>query len=132
MKNIDELTYSPLDEQEIKLEGYIVYLDDGGLYVIGLDYGEDYTKASSLAVKNKNLADNLEANVSLYGGGSSRLFHHVKLSGLLEKDRMTDKQSILVRELSIEDNGQWISIDVDKHYEPRSGKGSNWHDLFNN
>lgn len=132
MKNIDELICSPFDEQEIIFEGYIVYLDDGGLYVIGLDYGEDYTKAPSLAVKNKSLSDNLEANVSLYGGGNSRLFHHVKLIGLLEKDHVTGKQGILVREMSIEDNGQWISIDVDKYYELRSGKGSNWHDLFNN
>lgn len=132
MKNINELTHSSLDKQEITFEGYIVYLDDGGLYVIGLDYGEGYTKSPSIAVKNKNLADNLEANVSLYGGGKTRLFHHVKLRGLLEKENPMGKKNILVKELRVEDNGQWISIDVDKHYEPRSGKGSNWHDLFNN
>lgn len=132
MKNINELTLFSLDEQEITFEGYIVYLDDGDLYIIGLDYGDDYTTSPSITVKNKNLSDNLEANVSLYGGGKTRLFHHVKLKGVLEKDNLTGEISILVTELSVEDNGQWISIDVDKYYDPRNGKGSNWHDLFNN
>ncbi|MGE0970616.1 hypothetical protein ACQFN5_12780 [Klebsiella sp. WOUb02] len=131
MKSINELILFPLDEQEIMFEGYIVYLDDGDLYIIGLDYGDDYTTSPSIAVKNNNLSDNLEANVSLYGGGKTRLFHHVKLKGVLEKENLTGRKSILVKELSVEDNGQWISIDVDKYYESRSGKGSNWHDLFN-
>lgn len=85
MKNIDELICSPFDEQEIIFEGYIVYLDDGGLYVIGLDYGEDYTKAPSLAVKNKNLSDNLEANVSLYGGGELSLIPSCKVDRFIGK-----------------------------------------------
>lgn len=132
MKSIDELTCSLSDGEEIMFEGYVVYLGDGRLYIIGLDYGEDYNKTPSLAIKNKNLSDNLEANVSLYGGGKTRLFHHVKLTGSLERDDMTGKRSVLIKEMSIEDNEKWISIDLDKYYEPRSGKGSNWHDLFNN
>lgn len=72
----------------------------------------------------------MEHNVSLYGGDEFRLFHRARLEGLLEKLPLFDNLSVLVRKLDVEDNGNWVSIDINKHYKPRANNIFNWNDIF--
>ncbi|PVZ84739.1 hypothetical protein C9426_22385 [Serratia sp. S1B] len=130
MKQVGELTKSPISDGDVFIEGYIVYLNDGGLYIIDINYGHDYLTAPSILIKNNGLSDNLENNVSLYGGGETRLFHRAKLEGILENMPSSDILSVFVKKLDVEDNGNWISIDINKHYEPRNKDNLNWNDIF--
>ncbi|ULR29321.1 hypothetical protein MJO48_12430 [Dickeya fangzhongdai] len=75
------------------------------------------------------MGDNLENNVSLYGGGTSRLFHYAKIKGELYLDEKA-QLCLKVKELFVEGNGIWHSIDLNRHYEPRSKEEINWHDIF--
>jgi len=129
MMTVTEVLDNFANDNEVYLDGYLVYHSDGDLSLIDKDYGNNYLKALFLKIKNKGLNDNLENSVSLYGGGSSRLFHYSKVRGHIFIDD-DENHCLDVEELMVEDGGKWHSIDLNKPYEPRSSECITWEDLF--
>ncbi|MBP2859808.1 hypothetical protein J8657_19620 [Dickeya oryzae] len=129
MMTVREVVDNFSNYKEVYVNGYIIYHSDGNLSLIDKDYGSDYLKSPFLKIDNHGLSDNIENNVSLYGGGSSRLFHYAKIKWVLFLDEM-EKPYLKVRELFVEDNGLWRLIDLSRHYEPRNREEINWHDIF--
>ncbi|EOL9014149.1 hypothetical protein ACM918_003574 [Cronobacter malonaticus] len=129
MMTVKEVLDNCANDNKVYLDGYLIYHSDGDLSLIDKDYGNNYLKAPFLKIKNKELSDNLESNVSLYGGGSSRLFHYAKVKGRLFID--DDENHYLdIEELMVEDGGRWHFIDLNKQYESRSSDGITWDDIF--
>ena len=132
MMSVSELISQGVKNNDVVLvEGFVAYLNDGGVYLIDLDYGDDYTKAPAILLANDGLSSALESNVSLYGGGVSRLFHRAKVTGCVKK--MSECMSFYVDSITVEDNNKWLLIDIKNNYDVRHGGNSiDWNDIFNN
>ncbi|AWH88628.1 hypothetical protein [Limnobaculum parvum] len=128
MINVNELINQEITNEPVLVEGHVVYFNDGRLYLINLNYGSDYSNPPSIFIENDNLSDNLERNVSLYGG-VSRLFHHAKIKGYIKINSISGELSLHVEEMTVENNKKWISIDLNKKYEPRNRDGIDWFDV---
>lgn len=50
MKHVNELIKNISNSIE-SIDGYLVYLSDGGLYLIDIDYGDAYQAAPSILIK---------------------------------------------------------------------------------
>lgn len=129
MMNVNELIRQPVNEGVVAVEGFVVYLNDGRLYLIDLNYGDDYFRAPAILIENDGLPAALENNVGLYGGGTSRLFHRAKITGHVIINSAC--LSLYVDEILVEDNKKWLPIDIKKHYDARHGDDSiDWNDIF--
>lgn len=129
MMTVREVVDNFSNYKKVYVNGYLVYHLNGDLSLIDKDYGSDYLKSPFLKIEDNGLSNNLESNVSLYGGGSSRLFHYAKVKGDLFLDE-EKKPCLKVKELFVEDNGVWHLIDLSRHYEPRNREEINWNDIF--
>ncbi len=93
MVTVREVVDNFSNYKKVYVNGYLVYHLNGDLSLIDKDYGSDYLKSPFLKIEDNGLSNNLESNVSLCGGGSSRLFHYVKVKGDLFLDE--DKKAML-------------------------------------
>lgn len=132
MMSVSELISQGVNNNDVVVvEGFVAYLNDGGVYLIDLDYGDDYSKAPAVFLANDGLSSALESNVSLYGGGVSRLFHRAKVTGRVKM--VSECMSFYVDRITVEDNNKWLLIDINNNYDVRHGGNSiDWNDIFNN
>lgn len=131
MMSVNELIKKPIGIEPVVVEGYVVYLNKRVLYLIDLDYGDDYLKAPAILIENNGLSNNLENNVSLYGGGESGLFHHAKITGFVRTDSAHNYLFLYVEKILIEYGKKWIAIDLEKKYDERNGdERIDWLDIF--
>ncbi|PVZ84740.1 hypothetical protein C9426_22390 [Serratia sp. S1B] len=115
----------------VEVEGYVVYLNRRVLYLIDLDYGDNYLKAPAILIENDELSNILENNVSLYGGGNSGLFHHAKITGCVKDNLIHKCLSLYVEKVLVEDGKKWITIDLENKYDERDRYDRiDWFDVF--
>lgn len=112
-------------------KGWLVSLDNG-FYLLDWKGQNNYWEQPKIFIKKDGLYNILKHDGRiLFNGGGPSIFHRVEIAGSLSIDNITRERYINLTKLQLENNNQWLTINLDSHYDKEKYDEISWHDLFN-
>lgn len=121
-----------LDSANIILaKGWLVSLDNG-FYLLDWEGQSNYWEQPKIFIKKDGLYNILKHDGRiLFNGGGPAIFHRAEMEGAISIDNITKERCINPTKLLLENNNQWLTINLDSHYDKEKYDEISWNDLFN-
>lgn len=114
----------------ISVKGWLVSLESG-FYLLDWDGQNDYWECPKILIKKDGLYNILKHDGRiLFNGGGPSIFHRVEIEGTLSLDTISKEKCLNPTKLLLENNNQWLTINLDADYKRETYDEINWHDLF--
>lgn len=130
MTNIKDLLSFPINNDVVSINGWLVSLAKG-FYLIDWNGEDDYLSSDKILINKDGLCDILENDRRiLFNGGDSAVFHKANIEGTLSIDPILNEKCLNPTKLLLENDNQWLLINLNSPYSKKKYDEISWHDLF--
>lgn len=130
MTNVRDILSFPINNNIVSINGWLVSFAKG-FYLIDWNGEDDYLSSDKILINKDGLYDILKNNGKiLFNGGGPAVFHKANIEGILSIDPILNEKCLNPTKLLLENNNQWLLVNLNSSYSKKKYDEIGWHDLF--